>query len=162
MNQFNRLPNSEIVFYFPWSTIISISGKIDVTVDSRSESWTMFGMGNITILCLLPYYSRASRKVSTVFNFFQHLWRRFSLFSWSRFITASFKLIISSLALFTFFITLPSRFWKDSLFTAESFFALVMYSCFIIIHTAQYQPTICKFYWLVNHISVNNQSIITN
>ena len=45
------------------STLTSISERIDVTVDSRSESWTLSGMPEITKLFLLLYCSRAHGKI---------------------------------------------------------------------------------------------------
>ena len=48
------------------STLTSISERIDVTVDSSSESWTLSGMPEISKLFLLPYCSRVSWEDSKV------------------------------------------------------------------------------------------------
>ena len=88
---------------------------------------------------LLPSCYRTWTEVSIAFNLFsscRRFSRSFSLSSWSRLMTVYFKLIISSLTLFIFLIIISSRFWRDSLATAESFLALVLCSCIIIDNTA--------------------------
>ena len=81
------------------STLTSISERIDVTVDSSSESWTLSGMPEITKLFLLPYCSRASWEDSikaTLFSNCWHLTRSLSFSSCSLLMTVSFRLIVSS------------------------------------------------------------------
>ena len=124
-------------------TWTSMSERIDVTVDSRSVSWTLSETPGITILFLLRYCSRASREVLILFNLFssfRHLWHNFSWFCWRHLMAIYFKLMISSLTLFMYFMILSSRFWRDSLVTAEFFFALVLYLCVIIDNTAVIPP----------------------
>ena len=105
------------------STLTSVSERIDVTVDSSSESWILSGMPEITKLFLLPYCSRASWEDSikaTLFSNCWHLTRSLSFSSCSLLMTVSFRLIISSFKLLILLIILASRIWRHSLLTTGS------------------------------------------
>ena len=84
------------------SMLTSISERIDATVDSRSESWILSGMPEITKLFLLLYCSRASWEDcirATLFSNCWYLTQSLSFSSCSLLMAVSFRLIISSFKL---------------------------------------------------------------
>ena len=99
------------------SILTSISERIDVTVDSRSESWTLSGMPEITLF-LLPFCSRASWEDSVRATLFSNCWHLSqSLSSCNTLMTVFFRLIIPSFGLLILLMILTSRVCRYSLYS---------------------------------------------
>ena len=118
-----------------------------VTVSSRSSSVTLSGIPDKMRLFLQSYYCRSSFdgcRRSTVLSKQSHFARNHALFSWSLFMTKSFRLLKSSLKLLMLLMILSSRPFNKSAVTAISFFPQVLYSW---VNLTVYMQQLCKVHF---------------